>query len=245
MLLNNEGTRCPIIKNIYWQFTWDIRQYVTILSFSCYGQIIGFAHSYWNQKVIENYFKIPLVVHSLFRFNFFFLLKWLRSGVWKTMDVKIGVKNHTDINFASIGNQVQFIDTVKYFQQSLSGLANNLTNKGNSAISRECERFLRTDSQFLLSMQEEKQGLLNYLLSGKGTIPYKLITEYDSFDIVPGNGDFFLPHNFYSSLKDTVLSDEEYENVKKFYKTMKLINLGELSKIYKFQGTIILCEICE
>ena len=107
------------------------------------------------------------------------------------MDVKIGVKNPTDINFASIGNQVQFIDTVKYFQQSLSGLANNLTNKGNSAIPRECERFLRTDSQFLLSMQEEKQGLLNYLLSGKGTIPYELITEYDSFDIVPGNGDFF------------------------------------------------------
>ena len=59
------------------------------------------------------------------------------------------------------------------------------------------------------------------------------------------NGDFFLPHIFCSSLKDTVLSDEEYENVKKFYKTMKSKNFGGLNKIYSFQDTIILCEIFE
>ena len=73
------------------------------------------------------------------------------------------------------------------------------------------------------------------MLSGKGTIPYELITEYDSLDIVLDNGDFFLPHGVYSSLKDTVLSDEEYENVKKIYKTMKLKNLAELNKIYIFR----------
>ena len=38
---------------------------------------------------------------------------------------------------------------------------------------------------------------------------------------------------------------DEYENVKKFYKTLKLKNLGELNKIYNFQDTIILCEIFE
>ena len=41
------------------------------------------------------------------------------------------------------------------------------------------------------------------------------------------------------------MTDEEYENVKKFYKTMKLQNLGELNKIYNFQDTVILCEIFE
>ena len=34
--------------------------------------------------------------------------------------------------------------------------------------------------------------------------------------------------------------DKGYENVKKFYQTMKLENLGELNKIYHFQDTIIL-----
>ena len=70
-----------------------------------------------------------------------------------------------------------------------------------------------------------------------------MITRYDSLDISPDNGNFFLPHNFYSSLKDDIMTLEEYENVKKFYLTMKLKNLGELNKIYNFQDTIILCEI--
>ena len=69
---------------------------------------------------------------------------------------------------------------------------------------------------------------------GKGTIPYELITESDSLNIVPDNKGFVLPHNLYSSLKDTKLSNKEYENVKSFYKTVKLKNLGDLSKIYNF-----------
>ena len=41
------------------------------------------------------------------------------------------------------------------------------------------------------------------------------------------------------------MSDEEYENVKKFCKAVKLQNLGKLNKIYNFQDTIILCKIFE
>ena len=78
--------------------------------------------------------------------------------------MKIGGKNPTNINFASIGNQVEFIYTIKYFQQSLSALANSLTDKEKSAISREREIFLRTDSkifeEFLLCTEEEKQWVL-------------------------------------------------------------------------------------
>ena len=76
-------------------------------------------------------------------------------------------------------------------------------------------------------------------------MPYGMITRYDSLDISPDNGKFFLPHNFYSSLKDDIMTLEEYENVKKFYLTMKLKNLGELNKIYNFQDTMNLCEIFE
>ena len=62
---------------------------------------------------------------------------------------------------------------------------------------------------------------------------------------MPENGQFSLPHHFYSSLKDTTVTDEEYGSVKTFYQTMKLENLGQLNKIYNFQDTIILCEIFE
>ena len=77
----------------------------------------------------------------------------------------------------------------------------------------------------------------------KDTIPYEMITRYNSLNIKPENGEVFLPHQFYSTLKNKILTDEEYENVKKFYQTMKLEYLGELNKIYNFQDTIVLCEI--
>lgn len=80
---------------------------------------------------------------------------------------------------------------------------------------------------------------------GKGTISYEMITRYDSVDISPEDGNFFFPHQFYSSFKDIIMTKEEYKNLKKFYQTLKLKNLGKLNKIYNFQDTIILCEIFE
>ena len=93
------------------------------------GEMKGYAHYFCNEKTRENYFKIPVIAHNLFTFDSFFLLKGLRSGVWQTRDITIGGKNPTDINFASIGNQIQFLDTIKYFQQSLADLASSLTDK--------------------------------------------------------------------------------------------------------------------
>ena len=93
------------------------------------GKFIGFAHPYCNRKVRENYFKTPVVANNLFKFDFFFLLKGLRSGVWKTQDTNIGGKNPWNINFASIGNQIHFANRIKYFQQSLEALASSLTDK--------------------------------------------------------------------------------------------------------------------
>ena len=72
-----------------------------------------------------------------------------------------------------------------------------------------------------------------------------MVTKYDYLDIKPEDGEFFLPHQLCPTLKDNILTDEEYKNVKKFYQTMKLENLGELNKICNFQGTIILCEMSE
>ena len=63
----------------------------------------------------ENKSKISVVTHNLFRFDFFFLLKGLRAGVWKR-DISIGGKNPANRNFPNIGNKIMFLDTIKYFQ---------------------------------------------------------------------------------------------------------------------------------
>ena len=150
--------------------------------------------------------------------------------------------------FAYISNQIQFIDTIKYFQQSLGGLANSLTSSEKSAIYEECQKYLLKDTKlsknFISLSETDKEWVLNYLSSGKGTIPYELISDFDSLNISPQK-DFFEIHQFYSNMKDSVVSGEDYENVKKFYKLLKMSNLGELNKIYNFQDTIIPCEILE
>ena len=76
---------------------------------------------------------------------------------------------------------------------------------------------------------------VSYLSTGKVKISNEMMRRYDSLDISPDDENFFLPHHFYSSLKDEITTNEEYENVKKNYKTMKLKDLGELNKIYNFQ----------
>ena len=150
----------------------------------------------------------------------------------------------------SIGNEVMFIDTVKYFQQSLGSLASNLTENEKLVIWKECKKFIKKDEnlarKFNLCSKEDQKWVSEYLSTGKGTIPYEMITGYDSFDISPDDENFFLPHHFYSSLKDKIMANEEYENVKKKLSDKEtFLGLGELNKIYNFQDTIILCEIFE
>ena len=60
----------------------------------------------------------------------------MRAGIWKTKDLIMGGKNPTGISFANVGNQILCLDTIKYFQQSLGGLANSMTDGQESAISK-------------------------------------------------------------------------------------------------------------
>ena len=100
------------------------------------GEIIGYAHSYCNQNLRENSRGLTVIANNLFRFDFFFLLKGLRAGLWRARGISIGGKSPTDVNFANISNQVKFLNTMKYFQKSLAALANSLTDSEKSAISR-------------------------------------------------------------------------------------------------------------
>ena len=91
---------------------------------------------------------------------------------------------------------------------------------------------------------EEETWVLDYLLSGKGMIPYQMITEFESLNIRQKNG-FFDRKDFYSTLKEKDISETEYENVKKFFTLLRLKALGDMNRVYNFQGTLILCEISE
>ena len=101
-----------------------------------------------------------------------------------------------------------------------------------------------THRNFVTLSKEDQEWVLEHLSSGKGVIPYQLVTDFDSLNISTKEN-FFDEHLFCSSLKDHQISSEYYQNVKKFYTPMKLKNLGELNRIFNFQDTIILCKIFE
>lgn len=58
-----------------------------------------------------------------------------------------------------------------------------MTDKERLAVRNECKQFILNDEnlskKFNLCSEEDQEWVLDYLSSGKGTIPYEMITRYD------------------------------------------------------------------
>ena len=57
-------------------------------------------------------------------------------------------------NFANIGNQVAFNNTIKYFQQSLGVLVSMIRNEEKAAVKREFKKFILNDQQLAKKVSE-------------------------------------------------------------------------------------------
>ena len=90
----------------------------------------------------------------------------------------------------------------------------------------------------------DQEWVLGYLLSSKRTVPYEMINRLGSPDLA-SEKEFFSIEQFHSKLKANMISEEEYEAVKKLYLTMKMENLSEFNKLYNFQDAITLCKMFE
>ena len=213
------------------------------------GEIIGYTHDFCNWIVRENRDIVSCIAHNFFKFDFYFLLKNIRLSVWRTKDINIGGKNLTDINFASIDN-FRFIDTMKYYQTSLAQLSETLTDDEKENIKKLTLRFLTTHDYFSGVWRdwtyEQKNKVIEIIVSGKGVIPYEKIETIESLSFVkPENGIFFSKDEFFSSIKNKEIDEESYENAKKLFIILKMRNLSDLNDLYNVQDVIILLEIIE
>ena len=66
----------------------------------------------------------------------------------------------------------------------------------------------------------------------------------ESFFIKPEN-EFWEKTEFFSELKQSAVNDDDYENSKYLYQTLKMRNLGDLHDLYNTQDVILLTEIIE
>ena len=68
----------------------------------------------------------------------FFLLKGFQTTAWGTKDISLSRTNLTNINFANIGSETKFTDTLKYYQKSL----------GKLTVKKVTEQFSRQHDYF-------------------------------------------------------------------------------------------------
>ena len=88
--------------------------------------MIGYTHDFCSMKVRENHNQFSCTAHNFFGFDMLLLIKGIRLLVWGSKDVYKGGNGLKNINFASISNQVTFIETMKYFLTSLGQPASTL-----------------------------------------------------------------------------------------------------------------------
>ena len=213
------------------------------------GEILGYAHDFCNKRVIElKKSEIPYIAHNLFGFDFFYFMKAFSTTSWCSSELSAGGTNLTHLNFANIRGEIKFIDSLKYYQRSLAQLTSSMEEKEIEKARTQMDSFLMTHQYFstvwpfLASLKKKK--ILKITCEGKGVIPYEIVTGMDSFFLKPEN-DFSSKTEFYSELKQKAVGDEEYEDSKFLYQTLKMRNLGDLNDLYNAQDVILLSELIE
>ena len=77
---------------------------------------------------------------------------------------------------------------------------------------------------------QKKEKIQETVSKGKGVIPYEMIIDFHSFFITPEN-DFWEKTEFCSDLKQSAVKDDNYENSKYLYQTIKMRHLGDLNDL--------------
>ncbi|KAK3735533.1 hypothetical protein QZH41_005010 [Actinostola sp. cb2023] len=186
------------------------------------GLYRGVAHNECNlnYKFTGN---IPVVFHNLRGYDSHLIMQ----GLGKMTSEKIScIPNNTEkyISF-SVGNLV-FIDSLQFMDASLERLVANLSKDG--------------DDQFTILKKYVESDKLNLLLR-KGVYPYEYMNSFNKFQEtqLPPKG------AFYSSLKDSSITEDDYEHAQKVYREFRCQNLGEYHDLYLKSDVLLLADVFE
>lgn len=158
-------------------------------------EILGYMHDFCNLTVRENKAEVSVVAHNLMKFDAFYVIKDFRALAWKTKSITMAGNNITNLNFMSIPNEVKFIDSLKYYQQSLANLTVTLTDSEKQAVKALSTQFVESHVYFssiwrYLASHQKERIFLHIVSARKGIIPYEVIVNAESLQIKPET-DFF------------------------------------------------------
>ena len=112
-------------------------------------EILGYSHDFCNTAVIEKSKpEIPFVAHNFFGFDIFYFLKTFIASAWCSKKLNIGSTNLTHVNYSVIDNEIKLIDSLKYYQKSLSELSSTLTKEEIKAVKQVTKQFFNQHYYF-------------------------------------------------------------------------------------------------
>ena len=122
-----------------------------------------------------------------------------------------------------LGNYLTFIDSFQFMSSSLDKLVSNLPKED------------------LKYTSEEFTGKKLSLMSQKGVCPYDFMDSFDKFNPTE------LPtkEQFYSTLNDQQITNDEYDHARKVWKTFKIKTMGEYHDLYLKSDVLLLADVFE
>ena len=79
---------------------------------------------------------VSCIGHNYFVLDMYFFIREYRATTRNSKNLNVGGTGLTRKNFANINNTHKFIDTLKYYQESLSQLRKTATEEGREAIKK-------------------------------------------------------------------------------------------------------------
>lgn len=145
---------------------------------------------------------------------------------------RITVIPNSEENFISFSKyvnsdfSVRYIDTCKFMALSLSTLAENLSTDDFSKFREITKVFSPTDM---------------HLVTRKGTYPYEYTDSWGKLE------ETSLPPKpqFFSTLKETHIDDEDYEHAVEVWRHFNCQTLGEYSDLYLKIDVLLLADVFE
>ena len=169
----------------------------------------------------KNLLFINLYCHNMTGFDSHLLIKALDM---ESAQFSILPKNMEQIITMKVG-RYRIIDSCSFMPQSLETLTANLKEKG-------MENFVQTKK-----LAKQSMSRLD-LLTQKGVYPYEYVSSMGRLE------DTKLPEkeDFYSSLKGSHISAEDYQRARVVWKTFKCRTLSDYTRIYCRSDTYLLAD---
>ena len=120
-----------------------------------------------------------------------------------------------------LGNHLTFIDSFQFMSSSLDKLVSNLPK----------------DDLIYTSKVFKGKGLS--LMSQKGVYPYDFMDSFEKFN----QTELPAKDHFYSILNDQHITDDEYDQAKKVWKTFKIKTMGEYHDLYLGSDMLLLTDV--